>query len=251
MSLSDAVMRELASLRADDKLTAFHVLDAARDPNSALHAHFEWNDGAAARAYRYEQAERLIVRAKVRIIPREDDGPRVIRAVLEPIAAAAPVSAPAAAPSAEPSRMPVQPQAALLPAYASTASAASTPRPAAAKRGRPAFEDDEVVRERRPENDAHVDALGAFVLLREALAELVGIRRRYAHLPELSSVFAGIDQLAQRVVAVAPLEKAAELARTFMDRDGLDRQAAAERAAAAYRVSRWDVLEALRQRVAS
>lgn len=36
------------------------VVEAARSPRSALHPHFEWNDEAAAEAYRLDQARALI-----------------------------------------------------------------------------------------------------------------------------------------------------------------------------------------------
>lgn len=36
------------------------VVDAARDLRSPLHAHFEWDDGRAAEAYRTDQARELI-----------------------------------------------------------------------------------------------------------------------------------------------------------------------------------------------
>lgn len=255
-AVSDDVLRELAELRAADRLTAFHVLERAKDPSSALHAHFEWDDTAAARAFRLNQAGMLIVRAKVRIIPREDDGPRLIRAVLEPSSAASftPAAAPAPAPSGEPSRESIQQQSpqASLPVYASApaARAASTQRAATPRSVRTTGEDDEIVRGDRPQNDAYVDAIDGLLLLREALSELVGIRRRYAHLTELAPLFAGIDQLAQRVAAPESmrLEKAVAFARDLMSREGLDQHSAAERAAAAHKVSRWDVVDGLRRR---
>lgn len=52
------------------------VLEAARDPDHALHKHFTWDDGEAAERYRLQQAGTLIRRARVTITPREG-GPSV------------------------------------------------------------------------------------------------------------------------------------------------------------------------------
>lgn len=38
------------------RLEPEHVVDAARPKNSVLHKHFEWDDAAAAEAYRKDQA---------------------------------------------------------------------------------------------------------------------------------------------------------------------------------------------------
>lgn len=44
----------------DGRLHPGDVVEAARDPKNALHPHFEWNDEAAAEAYRIDQARTLI-----------------------------------------------------------------------------------------------------------------------------------------------------------------------------------------------
>jgi hypothetical protein len=51
------------------------VVEAARDENSPLHHFFEWDDGAAAEAFRLVQAEGLIRRVKIAIV-REGRGGR-------------------------------------------------------------------------------------------------------------------------------------------------------------------------------
>lgn len=42
------------------KLTPKAVVDNARNPESVLHRHFEWNDAAAAEKYRHQQARIII-----------------------------------------------------------------------------------------------------------------------------------------------------------------------------------------------
>lgn len=42
------------------KLTPAAVVENARNPESALHRHFEWNDAAAAEKYRHQQARIII-----------------------------------------------------------------------------------------------------------------------------------------------------------------------------------------------
>jgi hypothetical protein len=59
------------------RLTPSAVVEAASDPKSALHRHFEWDDAKAASAYRIDQARELI-----RVIRIEDDGDAPQRAFL-------------------------------------------------------------------------------------------------------------------------------------------------------------------------
>lgn len=44
----------------EGRLHPADVVDAARDPKSVLHPHFEWRDAVAAEAFRLEQARTLI-----------------------------------------------------------------------------------------------------------------------------------------------------------------------------------------------
>lgn len=53
------------------------VLDEAKDENSPLHSHFEWDDSAAADAHRRYQARVLIQRCKITVVEAE---PTTIRA---------------------------------------------------------------------------------------------------------------------------------------------------------------------------
>jgi hypothetical protein len=59
------------------RLTPPAVVDAARNPRSPLHRHFEWDDTKAAEAYRLDQA-----RAIIGVIRIEDDAGEPTRAFL-------------------------------------------------------------------------------------------------------------------------------------------------------------------------
>ena len=54
------VKSELEALQRNGLLKPSSVVEAARDVNSPLHSHFEWNDGEAAEKWREEQARNLI-----------------------------------------------------------------------------------------------------------------------------------------------------------------------------------------------
>jgi len=66
----EALKKKKGILRAED------VVDFARDETTALHEQFEWDDGAAAEAYRIEQARRII-RVTVTVIRHEEKDYRV------------------------------------------------------------------------------------------------------------------------------------------------------------------------------
>jgi hypothetical protein len=72
---SAAVAQELELIRKRHHgiLRPADVVDFARDPQTALHAEFEWDDSKAAEQYRLEQA-RLIIRCAVRVVG-EDSPP--------------------------------------------------------------------------------------------------------------------------------------------------------------------------------
>lgn len=59
---AQAAGEEMEKLRVlyNGRLETHMVLEAAKDKASALHDHFEWDDGIAATAYRNEQAGHLI-----------------------------------------------------------------------------------------------------------------------------------------------------------------------------------------------
>lgn len=59
---ADAVGKHLDLLRqrARGELTPKDVVEDARNPNSPLHPHFEWDDSEAAEQYRLQQARHLI-----------------------------------------------------------------------------------------------------------------------------------------------------------------------------------------------
>lgn len=56
------------------------VVDIARDESSPLHRYFEWDDDAAAEAYRLVQAAELIRRVRVHVITSEGGEPIKVRA---------------------------------------------------------------------------------------------------------------------------------------------------------------------------
>jgi hypothetical protein len=65
-------VEELKSLeRPDGSLLPEDVVEFARDPNTALHSRFTWDDGEAAAQYRLWQA-RQIIRVVVREVPNTE-----------------------------------------------------------------------------------------------------------------------------------------------------------------------------------
>lgn len=50
------------------KLTPKAIVDNARNPESALHRHFEWNDAAAAEKWRHQQARMIVLSLRVEAI---------------------------------------------------------------------------------------------------------------------------------------------------------------------------------------
>jgi hypothetical protein len=55
----------------DGRLEAEDVVEAARDPASPLHNHFEWDDSVAAHQYRLTQARQIIRVVRVETGPQE------------------------------------------------------------------------------------------------------------------------------------------------------------------------------------
>lgn len=51
---------ELSALNEAKQLTPARVVEAARNPKSAMHSHFDWDDASAAQKYREDQARTLI-----------------------------------------------------------------------------------------------------------------------------------------------------------------------------------------------
>lgn len=69
MLLKERIARELARIAEMNNgvLRQEDVVDFARDPDTALHTQFEWDDTEAARKWRLEQAARII-RLQVRVV---------------------------------------------------------------------------------------------------------------------------------------------------------------------------------------
>lgn len=58
----------------NQKLTPALVVDAARDPDHALHGRFEWDDEKAGEKFRLHQARQLIRSVRIRVLDEEDPG---------------------------------------------------------------------------------------------------------------------------------------------------------------------------------
>lgn len=71
-SNSELIQRELETIckRNGGMLPAKAVVDFARNPKTALHKRFDWDDGVAAEKWRIQQARVLI--ATITIEPQED-----------------------------------------------------------------------------------------------------------------------------------------------------------------------------------
>ena len=70
MGVADTTARLLDLYARDGKLTAETVLDDAYNPNSPLHAQFEWDDTVAAHQYRLVQARQIIRGVQVSVMER-------------------------------------------------------------------------------------------------------------------------------------------------------------------------------------
>lgn len=70
VSVSEAARNAVVALEKKGRLTPRAVVEAARDPNSPMHACFEWDDSVAGDKWRIEQARRLI--RTVRIVYEEE-----------------------------------------------------------------------------------------------------------------------------------------------------------------------------------
>lgn len=72
MLLKDRIAKELDRIRRKGAgiVTAEAVVEYARDPKTALHSQFTWDDTEAARRWRLEQAGRII-RLQVRVVSED------------------------------------------------------------------------------------------------------------------------------------------------------------------------------------
>lgn len=61
------IRSEIAALEHGGRLTPRAVVDAARDPKSALHDQFEWDDTVAAEKWRLDQARDIITSVKITV----------------------------------------------------------------------------------------------------------------------------------------------------------------------------------------
>lgn len=66
--MDDDVTAELEGLfKQGYALTPATVLEFAKDPSTAAHSHFTWEDTEAANLWRLEQASRLIIRCRIQV----------------------------------------------------------------------------------------------------------------------------------------------------------------------------------------
>ena len=63
----DIIKSELERLFLEGLLRPADVVEAARDPESPLHSHFEWDDTEAAEKWREEQARQLIRNVRIEV----------------------------------------------------------------------------------------------------------------------------------------------------------------------------------------
>lgn len=73
MTTWSAIKQELEAIAVGGVIHPADVVEAARDPGSAMHRQFEWNDGEAAEAYRLQQARALIRRVKVNVVRSDQE----------------------------------------------------------------------------------------------------------------------------------------------------------------------------------
>jgi len=64
------IAEKLRELEKDGRLLPADVLEEARNPDSPLHGHFEWDDTEAAAKYRLSQARALIRTVKLNVTVR-------------------------------------------------------------------------------------------------------------------------------------------------------------------------------------
>lgn len=153
VAIEESVTRETHYLHELEAVAQEHgnvlrpedVIEYARDPNTALHARFSWDNSHAAHQWRLHQARNLI-RVSIKHIGRE---------IQTPIRAFVSLKSDRTAEGG---------------GYRSTVQVMSDS-------------------DRRDE------------MLRDALADLVAIRRKYSHLQELAQIFAAVDQLLNREAA--------------------------------------------------
>ena len=67
------IRKELKKLTEDGILEPESVVDAARDPKSAMHDQFNWDDSEAAHSYRLQQARALIKRVVVEVVRSDQE----------------------------------------------------------------------------------------------------------------------------------------------------------------------------------
>lgn len=78
---AQAIGQEIEALGGRDGVAPADLVEAARNPGSAMHSYFEWDDAKAADAYRVQQARYLL--RSIEVVIREEHPPiRAFHAVV-------------------------------------------------------------------------------------------------------------------------------------------------------------------------
>ena len=80
VELQETVSEELIRIKEENNglVDPVVVVDFARDPATALHARFEWDDSEAAERYRIWQA-RMVIRMELAVIATDQQKERTVR----------------------------------------------------------------------------------------------------------------------------------------------------------------------------
>lgn len=85
VTMTEAIIQAIRKLESRyGCLDPADVLAAARDPASPLHGCFEWDDSAAAAAWRLEQSRQLIRRIRFEVIVEHEERIAIVRYVSDP-----------------------------------------------------------------------------------------------------------------------------------------------------------------------
>lgn len=68
-----AIKKEMEAIMVGGVIHPADVVEVARDPKSAMHNQFEWDDDEAAQAYRLQQARALIRRIRVDVVRSDQE----------------------------------------------------------------------------------------------------------------------------------------------------------------------------------
>lgn len=254
MILSPEILGEIRALEQSGRLTARQLLERAKDPKSPLHDYFDWDDQRAAHKHRMLEAERLIIRVRVKVTAKPAEPTRAQVRITTP-------PPPPPAKKRDAAALERLRQLEVLGEFRAFEPADRVEskhdeidqrkRAAAAAQRAEERMKEQVDRQLRKEGvlatlTTPPPAPAARATLDEALAALSAWRATYGHLPLLRGLCCELD----RLKGVARFESAVYRAQRLEDK-GVDRARAAELAADEYSVSRHEVLQRLRSKLGS